>query len=433
MKSIGWLAVGLLVALAPVVAVEAADEPKVKVLGESPAYSELGGLAVMHAGRAKPLDTLAREEVKLIFGRETLKLINDENKVIETWGPTAALFDWSIRPSFWDDQPFILVQYLPLKRLILADAIGARLKATAEKSTTSAADRAAIEKLLADKALTGKTLEDFAKNSALAAEDRAGIALLAAKLSEEHKWLTPRELEEARVTPEGEQSVPIGVWLREIHQKKSAFEQSASGDNAPSALEENAADVGIRLMHYQVYRDRNVRAESMVVLPRPCNKTYLAFTGALVKKERDGGGGAPLTPLEESAGHALATYWDVVPNDLRIDPGTDEKADAAFTAWLKARSAWIPLKVILDSKPEELTAAGFDADKMAAFRTAFKDLETAEESTPGNAAEAKTKGVVESARVLGAALNDESYPTVADINVETCVNRTRPFWMARIA
>ena len=46
----------------------------------------------MHTGRIKPIDTLAREEVKQIFGRETIKLHESdetgENKVVATWGPS---------------------------------------------------------------------------------------------------------------------------------------------------------------------------------------------------------------------------------------------------------------------------------------------------------------------------------------------------------
>src|SRR4051812_4102129 len=108
MKRIGWatvtLGLGLTVLARPSFAGSVDDPPPVKVLGVGPAYETLGKLAVMHAGRAKPLDTLAREEVRQIFGRETIKLHNAKNEVIETWGPTAALFDWTVRPSFWDDQ-----------------------------------------------------------------------------------------------------------------------------------------------------------------------------------------------------------------------------------------------------------------------------------------------------------------------------------------
>ena len=118
------------------------EESKVKVLGEGPAYEQVGKLAVMHVGRVKPLDTLAREEVST-FGRETIKLHDATGAVVETWGPVGAFFDWMVRPEFWDDQPFVLVDYLPLRQVILADSTRSRLKDLASHESTSADDRAA--------------------------------------------------------------------------------------------------------------------------------------------------------------------------------------------------------------------------------------------------------------------------------------------------
>src|SRR3954465_13727156 len=109
MRRFAWLLIGLPLALgAEAPARGAAEKPKPQELGVGPAYAELAKLPVMHAGRKKPLDTVAREEVKQIFGRETIKVFDAEDKVVATWGPVAALFDWSVRPEFWDDQPIIL-------------------------------------------------------------------------------------------------------------------------------------------------------------------------------------------------------------------------------------------------------------------------------------------------------------------------------------
>ena len=88
----------------------------------------------MHEGRIKPLDTVAREEVKQIYGRETIKLhdpAEEIDKILDpegssarpqrngrarSWGPVGAFLGWIVVPEFWDDQPFILVDYLPLRR-----------------------------------------------------------------------------------------------------------------------------------------------------------------------------------------------------------------------------------------------------------------------------------------------------------------------------
>ena len=91
----------------------------------------------MHEGRVKPLDTVAREEVKQVYGRETIKLRDPREEIekildpdgraarparpkwtVEKWGPVGAFLGWTVRPEFWDDQPFILVDYLPLRRRI---------------------------------------------------------------------------------------------------------------------------------------------------------------------------------------------------------------------------------------------------------------------------------------------------------------------------
>ena len=110
---------------------------------KGPAYEQVGKLAVMHAGRIKPLDTVAREEVKQIFGRETIKLHDARNgEVVETWGPVGAFFDWSVRPEFWDDQPFILVDYLPLQAADPGRArSAAQLKAIAARDDPGRRDR----------------------------------------------------------------------------------------------------------------------------------------------------------------------------------------------------------------------------------------------------------------------------------------------------
>src|SRR5579875_4151565 len=134
--------------------------------GAGPAYDQLGHVAVMHAGRVKPLDTVAREEVKQIYGRETITLHDPREEVarildpeaaakatwkVEKWGPVGAFLGWTVRPEFWDDQPFILVDYLPLRRAVMAGTIESRLKAIADKSTTPEAEKGRLRALAADK------------------------------------------------------------------------------------------------------------------------------------------------------------------------------------------------------------------------------------------------------------------------------------------
>ena len=125
----------------------------------------------MHEGRIKPLDTVAREEVKQIYTRETIKLTSEDGKTVTSWAPVAAFFDWSVRPEFWDDQPIIPVEYLPLKRFILADEIKAALEAIAGKAATSEADRARLKALVARPEIDAAALRSVVREGKLAEAD----------------------------------------------------------------------------------------------------------------------------------------------------------------------------------------------------------------------------------------------------------------------
>ena len=85
MRRFRWLILGL--ALAPWLGRPSAADAAPAKVGVGPAYEQLGKLAVMHSGRIKPLDTMAREEVKQIFGRETIKLHDAKGEVIADVGP----------------------------------------------------------------------------------------------------------------------------------------------------------------------------------------------------------------------------------------------------------------------------------------------------------------------------------------------------------
>ena len=412
------------------------EEQKPRELGTGPAYEKLGKLPVLHEGREKPLDTLAREEIKQIFGRETIKLLDAtaENKAGETWGPVAAIFDWSARPSFWDDQPFILVEYVPLKRLLLSDAIKAQLAALVDKSGTTAADRDALGKMAADRELSATTIKAFLERSSLAAEDRKGLATLGAQLSEEHKWLSPHQLEEARITVDGGQALSFDAWFREIVQKKRKVDTSTTASMKLSEVEKRANEVGTRLVHYQAIRDREVRSvEPMLVMPRPSNKEYLAFLGRTFEKASKNPRFTGMSDFEMDGVKTLFAYMNELPGEERETPGTNPDFDKPFASWLGESSAWMPLKVVLDTKSADLAAAGFPLDKVTAFQTAFKNLEKAEDAAPGEVDEAKTSALVSAARSLGEVLSNRHYPSVAAIDRETYFNVTNPFFKAPAA
>ncbi len=81
MTRIGTRLFGLVLAgaLAALLPARAADEST--ALGSGPAYDALGKVPSMHEGRVKPLDTVAREEVKQVYSRETIKLRNLDREI----------------------------------------------------------------------------------------------------------------------------------------------------------------------------------------------------------------------------------------------------------------------------------------------------------------------------------------------------------------
>jgi ABC-type transport system involved in cytochrome c biogenesis permease subunit len=324
----------------------------------------------------------------------------------------------------------------------LADSIKAQLAAISEHQSTSAADRDGLKSLAMDPELTAKKINAFLSRSTLAGtadapgEDRRTLMILAAQLSEEHKWLTPRQLEDATVStePGGSTKVPFDTWFREVVMKKRKADASPTGQVRLSEIEKRVYEVGTRLLHYRALRDRDMRSvEPLLVMPRPSNADYLAFLGKVYERAQKTQSTDGLTLFELDGAKALDTYWNELPRDERATPGTDPKFDKPFVSWLSESSAWVPLRAILDAKPEDLANAGFPAEKMAAFLTAFKDLESAEDAAPGRVDVIKSSALVAAARALGESASPASYPTVSAIDREAYFNDTNPFFKAPAA
>jgi ABC-type transport system involved in cytochrome c biogenesis permease subunit len=433
-KRLAWLGLVLAGHILTGLHATAATKAEPKALGVGPAYEQVGELAVMHAGRVKPLDTVAREEVKQISSRETIKLHDASNEVVETWGPVGAFLDWMVRPEYWDDQPFILVDYLPLRQLILADSIRTRLKEIAAKSTTDAEDRDRLSKLAAQGSeLTAATLGEFARGNKLPDAPGKEVSELAAKLSEEHKWLTPREIEDAKITDKGH-THSFMEWVAELDDQKRKFDANPNSAERLTETERRALDVGHRLVAYRAYSGDELRSAGILrVMPRPSSAKALAYITSVIKKAREAKDVRDLAPIEFDALKALDSYWNDVPRDERHDPGENARFDEKFSAWLRESSVWVPLKVLLKSKPEDLAAAGFPESEVKAFLSAYRELEQAEAGSPGQVSEASASAVLATSRRLGGALSPGRYPTVEMIERETHFNAFNPFWQAPIA
>jgi ABC-type transport system involved in cytochrome c biogenesis permease subunit len=425
----------------------------VKELGTGPAYELIGKVAVMHEGRIKPLDTVAREEIKQVYGRETVKLHDPREEAekilgtdnssstkpkgtewpVERWGPVGAFLGWTVYPEYWDDQPFILVDYLPLKRLIVAETVATQLKGIADKTTTPAEEKLKLQKLAADGEATAAILTAFLRDGRLPIEDRTTIAELAAKLGEEHKWLTPRELDEARITDKGHTHALL-EWAAELDEQQRQF--TANPQSAPrlTELEKRALEVARRLSTYKAYSGERLQTSDLVlIMPRPTNAKYLATTAQAIKDARETARQRDLPLMKLDSLKAFSTYWNFVPSSDRHYPTEDAKFDERYASWLRQNSVWVPLKALLKSKPEELIEAGYPEREVRAFLEAYHELEQAESSSPGKVSPEVASKFLAASRGLGEAVNPTKYPTVPMIERETHFNSMNPFWQAPYA
>jgi ABC-type transport system involved in cytochrome c biogenesis permease subunit len=419
-----WLTLSLVLATA------VAAAPVENGTGKS--YKTLGNLAVMHEGRVKPLDTVAIEEVKQIYGRSTIKLLSSDGKVAATWAPVAAILDWSVRPDFWNNQEFILVEYLPLKRLLLASATRNQVKALTAKAPEAV--RSVLTKLAAHSEINASDLKAAARRAGLTTELGKDLERLARKLGEDQKWLSPRDLEEAQVTQNGK-TQSFTQWFGEILGKNSRARRGTMGASSKlPVLEEKVSEVGQRLIHYVGIRDHNERAiESLdkLVIPRPSDAVYLKYSADAFKKAKEQQSYDVLNPLELNAATTLSAYWEDLQGKDRALPGEDSKFDQRFTAWLRTGAPWIPLRLVLDSEPAELARAGFSSARVASFRDAYHALEDAERDAPGNLAESKAQALISAARELGSSVG--TYPPAAEMTRESHFNSFAPFYKAPMA
>jgi ABC-type transport system involved in cytochrome c biogenesis permease subunit len=425
---------------------------QVKSLGSDSAYELIGKVPVMHEGRVKPLDTVAREEVKQIYGRETITLHDPGEEIerilspqarggekhaawpVEKWGHVGAFIGWTMRPEFWDDKPFILVDFLPLRQLILTETIQTRLKAIAAKPSTPEADKAQLQNLAGETEWSSATLIAYLRASNLPDADKRTIAELAAKLGESYKWLAPLELEEARLSVKG-QPTPFLDWASELQEQQRQFAANPQSAARPTEIEKRAVEAAGRLSTYTAYSGERLRsADLILVMPRPSSALYLKDSARTITEARDKKADPRgMSLLKQDELKAVVTFWNDIPRDERRDPTEDSAFDARYTAWLRDNSVWVPLKTILKSKPEELTAAGYPEAPLQSFLGAYRELEQSEGSTPGHVSESTAAAFLSAARALGEAVNPTKYPTVAMIERETRFNAMNPFWQAPFA
>lgn len=399
-------------------------------------YRILGDLAVMDQGRVKPLDTLAIARVKTIYSRQNINLIDPKTGAKTSWGPVAAMLDWTVRPDFWDDQNIIYVEFLPLKKKLLAGPIKADLNRIASKDSTSAADKSVLESIAAlaepgetdlDKALT---LNSIGKDDKAVIQGRLG-QLLGEK---DHKWISPNDLENAVVDLDGH-SIPFEEWFGEIRMKQESASESMGGKSKQPQMEAMADEVGVRLFTYRAIRDHNpqkIPPLDLAVMPRPSSTEYLAYCGAAEMKLRKDRNRDALTALELDSLRLLNNYIERLQADDRATPGTgNAKFDGKLAAWFRDKAEWVPIRVVLQSDLDELKTAGFSIPKVEAFRAAFQAVENAEKAAPNQLPAEKAQALVAAARDLGGTLGP--YPSAPALARESHYNHFAPFFRAPVA
>ena len=264
-----------------------------------------------------------------------------------------------------------------------------KLKEIAAKPTTAAEDRAALDKLVAASELTAPALTAFARACKLPKDDQAAVAELAAKLSEEHKWLTPRELEDAKIT-EKDHTHPFMEWVAELDDQKQKFDANPKSAERLTETQRRAIDVGRRLMTYKAYSGDEMRSAGIVrVMPRPFTQTGAGLCGQGHQE-----GSRDPEPARAGADRVRHAQGRLTPTGTTF-PATSVTTrariplfDEKFSAWLRDNSVWVPLKVLLKANPEDLVEAGFPEAEVKAFLTAYRDLEVAEDRAPGQVSEA---------------------------------------------
>ena len=180
-------------------------------------------------------------------------------------------------------------------------------------------------------------------------------------------------------------------------------------------------------------RDREMsRFVPLLVMPRPYNHPYVVYSGqaletARTKPQRE------LKMIDLETAVILNKFLEELPTKDRAEPGTDPTFDAKYTAWLKEKSAWVPLAMLLTAAESDLEKAGYPAAKVDAFRRAFAAMEEAERTKPGRIDEAPAAALLAAAHDLGSNLNESSYPTDKAMARETAFNAFGPFFWAPMA
>ena len=143
-------------------------------------------------------------------------------------------------PDYWDDQRFILAEYIPLRQQILDGTIRARLAAIADGKEAPADLKERIAALRKQDLISADDLKGLAVHPALGDEEQDALESLAHRIDGHEKFLSPRELEEAELTIAGKR-VSFDQWYMDIAMRSRP---NAAGKPADlTALEKKVGEV----------------------------------------------------------------------------------------------------------------------------------------------------------------------------------------------
>lgn len=459
----------------------AADSPpkaeKPKVEGPDPAaYAPLGRIVVLHSGRRKPLDTVARQEVKIITGRQEFEPTGPDGEPLGKWQPMPAFWSWASAPDVWDDRHFLLVEYLPLKEHLLAGRVQAALRTIAENPKADASLKALLEPMLKADRLTADDLLKVARHTSLSDEDQNIVEAWAHRLSADGKLLSPREVQDAQVKVDGRE-LTFAEWFAEAARASQAGGMGMGATPKLSPMDDNLLELSKRLARYRVIAGEPTRMILPAIdhaVPRPSTDAYIKFLADTLKKYDDiqakpenqsldfpkvdrlrrdkqsneifvaTTGGRELmldefldvladdriglNEIERDAVATLVRYYVELAADDRVVPGKDSQADEMLKAWIREDSDWAPLSPVLKAPADQLVAAGYPSKELEAVRAADPAAREAEANDPGKLDVAKAEAVASSLRALADSVS--SYPSVAAIGREVHYNAFAPFYRA---
>ena len=360
----------------------------------------------MHEGRVKPLDTVAREEVKQVYGRETIKIHDPREEIekildpdtaskagetkwtVEKWGPVGAFLGWTVRPEFWDDQPFILVDYLPFA----GGSWPTRSRRGSRRSPTSR-PRPTPRRTACEAGQRPRADRDGAHRVPprleAAARGPKTIAELAAKLSEEHKWLTPAR---ARGGEDRRQAIDDRTAVHRAGPASSRTEASNSTPIPQSAerlteVERRAIEVALRLMTYKAYSgerfsDRRDHPDHAPAHPTRSTWPTRPRRSRTYARRRDVARPAALCKLDELK--AISTLLERHP--ARGSPTTRPRTRSSTPSYHGVAARQLDLGAAQgrcsSRSPKSWSRRRYPESQVKAFLDAYHELEQAESARP---------------------------------------------------